>query len=381
MVMSIQIPFTKPTKSGTEESLLTQCLSGKPFSSNGTYTRHSNEIVRQVTGTSYSSLVPSCTAGLEAIFIALGIKQGDEVIMPSFTFSSTANAVALRGATPVFVDIEYMTMNIDPSKLLEAIGKKTKAILVVHYAGVSAEMDTILDIAKQCKLPVIEDAAQCFGSSYRGRHLGSLGLAGAFSFHSTKNITCGEGGAIITSSNVFANRLKVIVEKGTNRQAFLENEVSKYQWIDLGSSYILNEISAAMLSSQLKEWENMTSSRLARWKHYFDTFKKIDSNQIRMAEITAGAKHNGHIFFFHVKDAATRTMLLSRLKAKGIQATSHFEPLHKSIAGKRYGRASGKLEVTESAAGTLVRLPLWNNIKFSDQDLVISAVCEILQIG
>ena len=372
--MTTHIPFSKPAKVGLEYPLIEKCVKSAAFESNGDFNKLSNEIIQKVTGANFSSLVPSCTAALEAIFISLNIKKGDEVIMPSFTFSSTANAVALRGATPVFVDIAYPTMNIDPSKIEAAIGSKTKAILVVHYAGIAANMRSILEIGKRHNLPVIEDAAQCFGAFFDGQHLGSMGLAGTFSFHHTKNITCGEGGAIITSSNRLADKIKVVAEKGTNRDAFLTNMVSKYEWVDLGSSYILSEISAALLSSQLQDWRTISLNRLDRWNHYHDSFKKLDSYNIKLPQIPDNVQHNGHIFFFHVSDAKTRTNLLSVLKQKGIQATSHFEPLHLSPAGKRYGRVSGKLRVTEDASATLVRLPLWNEISFLDQDRVISDV-------
>lgn len=377
--MTPHIPFSKPAKAGLEYPLIERCLRSAAFESNGDFNKLSNEIIQKVTGANYSSLVPSCTAALEAIFISLNVKKGDEVIMPSFTFSSTANAVALRGATPVFVDITYPTMNIDPSKIEAAIGEKTKAILVVHYAGIAAQMHTILEIGKRHNLPVIEDAAQCFGAFFDGQHLGSMGLAGTFSFHHTKNITCGEGGAIITSSNNLNDKIQIIAEKGTNRDAFLADIVSKYEWVDLGSSYILSEISAALLSSQLKDWRTISSNRLDRWNHYHDSFKKLDSHKIKLPEIPDNAEHNGHIFFFHVSDAKTRADLLSMLKQNGIQATSHFEPLHLSPAGQKYGKNSGKLRVTEDASATLVRLPLWNEISFLDQDRVISAVHKFLK--
>ena len=374
------IPFTKQALSQMELRLLAESGLEESVASGGQNTKECCELILRTTGADFSSLVPSCTSGLEAIFLALGIGAGDEVIMPSFTFPSTANAVALRGAVPVFVDIKRDTMNIDEKHIQRAINKKTKAIVVVHYAGVAANMDSIMEIANQYKLPIIDDAAQCFGAKYGDRHLGSIGLAGAFSFHYTKNISCGEGGAIVTSDVSFNDKLRVVLEKGTNRDAFLNNEVSKYQWIELGSSFLLSEISAAVLLGQLKTWQTLTAERINRWNYYYEAFRSINSSQLRLPKITPKATHNGHIFYFHVCDPSTRSKLISQLKLRGIQATTHFEPLHNSIAGKKYGRQVGSLITTEEESATLVRLPLWNKIDSLEQDRIISAVCEILDI-
>ena len=369
-----KIPFTKPTQSGEEIEILNKCFVENKLQSGGNYTKSSNLLISNVTKAPFCSLVNSCTAALETAFLALELSPGDEVIMPSFTFPSTANAVALRGAVPVFVDIDPETMNIDPATLEQAISRKTKAIVVVHYAGVAANMDEICLISEHYNLPVIEDAAQAFGSTFKSKHLGTLGLAGAFSFHYTKNLSCGEGGSLITANEEFNEKASIIIEKGTNRKAFLNNQTAKYQWLNLGSSYVLNELSAAILSSQLLNWHELNKVRLRSWQYYSDTLSTVSPKKIRLPKLPEDATHNGHIFYFHVTSPLVRKELLHNFNQQGIQATSHFEPLHESHAGKKYGRHGSDLKHTSLASKTLVRLPLWTGMERATQDRVIEAI-------
>ena len=311
--------------------------------------------------------------------ILANIQSGDEVIMPSYTFVSTANAFVLRGGIPVFVDIRADTLNIDESKIEAAITSKTKAIVPVHYAGVGCNMTAIASIAQHYKLLVIEDAAQGIYSTYRGQPLGSIGQLAALSFHETKNIICGEGGALLINDPDYISRSEIIREKGTNRSQFFLGQVDKYTWVDIGSSYLPSEINAAFLWAQLEASETITYQRLSIWQNYYQAFADLETvGKVCRPIIPEECQHNGHIFYLILPDLNTRTALIEKLKLAGINAPFHYVPLHSSPAGRKYGKTSGSLLVTEDLSDRLVRLPLYNNLSSVDQQLIIDLVQDFL---
>ena len=292
--------------------------------------------------------------------ILCDLEAGDEVIMPAFTFPSTANAVVLRGATPVFVDVRADTFNLDEDLIEAAITPRTKAIFVVHYAGVGCEMDKIMDIARQYDLLVVEDAAQGILSRYNGRFLGTVGDIGALSFHESKNVISGEGGAIIVNNEKFCERAEIIREKGTNRTKFFRGEISKYNWVDIGSSYLPGEIIAAYLFAQFEQAQELTVCRMKIWSCYHRAFEECEkAGLLRRPVIPSNCQHNGHLYYLEMPDPAARSRLVDGLKARGIYAPFHYVPLHTSPAGLRFGQARHPLPVTERAGGCLVRLPIW----------------------
>ena len=307
--------------------------------------------------------------------ILANICPGDEIIMPSFTFVSTANAFVLRGGVPVFIDIRHDTLNIDESLIEAAVTSRTKAIVVVHYAGVGCEMDKITAIARQYGLLVIEDAAQGICATYDGRPLGSFGNSAALSFHETKNITCGEGGALLINDPGMVERAEVIREKGTNRKAFMEGLVDKYTWVDVGSSFLPGEISAGFLRAQMEAAWSITAQRIGTWNIYHEAFKDTEEQgACRRPFIPSQCGHNAHMYYLLTRTAAQRRTLIRDLAEQGIGAIFHYIPLHSSPAGKRYGRSEGSLEVTDRIAGTLVRLPMYIGLGDNDQATVIDAV-------
>ena len=374
----IKIPFSKPTNLGNafcypQEH---QTSGSTPALDNNLH--YARNRLLEVTGADHLHLVHSCTAALEIAIMAIDLGPGDEVIMPSFTFSSTANAVALRGATPVFVDISCEDLNVNPDCIVEAITTRTKAVLVVHYAGCAADLSSIKEITKANGLILIEDSAQCINSTYFGQHLGTFGSFGAISFHNTKNLHCGHGGALLVKGDTHTERVSFIANKGTNRDAFLQKKVSKYDWVELGSSYLLSELNATFLVPQIKALNEITSSRLDNWNYYFNEIAQFNCEKIRLPNPRAGASHNGHIFYFLVNDPAKRDKVIEQLALRGIGATSHFQPLHSSKAGKKYGRAHGTLKETNRCANSIVRLPLWHGISVKEQDRVIDSLSKIL---
>ena len=310
------IPFSKPTLLGTEQKAVNDCILSGELSSGSRYTREVCNEISKITGSAHVRFLHSCTAALEAIFIALELKPGDEIIMPSFTFTSTATSVALRNATPVFVDVEANTMNIDPNRLQEAITEKTKGIVVVHYAGNGANLDSILEIARHNCIPVIEDAAQGIGAFYNGKHLGTIGDFGALSFHSTKNINCSEGGALLINNPDYLEKIDVIIEKGTNRTAFSNKEVDKYNWLDIGSSYVASELSAAFLIVQLKALQDVTKAKLLLWEEYHRIFSQVKSLPFKLPETQQKSGHNGHIYYVTLDRKIDRKDLLQKLYGK-----------------------------------------------------------------
>lgn len=337
------------------------------------YSKKSTELLENITKAEKGLLTHSCTAALEMAAILIDIQPGDEVIMPSYTFVSTANAFVLRGAVPVFVDIREDTLNIDETLIEAAITPKTKAIVPVHYAGVGCDMDAIMDIAERHSLYVIEDAAQCIGATYKGKPLGTIGHFGTLSFHHTKNITSGLGGGLLVNDKQFIDRAKIIWQKGTNREAFLEGQVDKYTWSDVGSSFMMPELSAAVLLSQLEQLYEITAKRLSVWRQYYDGLKTLEKNGlVRLPVIPEYCQHNGHLFCLLCNSQAQRSSLMSYLKENDIQSAFHYIPLHSSPAGKRFSRVHGKMTNTDYLADCLVRLPVYTLLESLNVNYVVS---------
>ena len=362
------IDFNIPTVTGAEVEYIKQAIDTKKLCGGGSFTRKCHTWFEDSLKCEKVLLTPSCTHALEMCAILIDIREGDEVIMPSFTFVSTANAFVLRGAKIIFVDVRPDTMNIDENKIEAAITDKTKAIIPVHYAGVACEMDTIMDIAIKYHLYVIEDAAQGMMSTYKGRPLGTIGHLGAYSFHETKNYTSGgEGGLLIVNDKRFKNRAEIIREKGTDRSLFLKGMVDKYSWVDLGSSYLPNELSSAYLYAQLEKAVAINEDRLLSWKMYFDELKPLsEKNLIELPHIPVDAKHNGHMFYLKVEDIHQRSKLIEYLRQYGIIAVFHYIPLHSSIAGQKFGKFAGDDIYTTPDSERLLRLPMYSNISKSD---------------
>lgn len=356
----MNIPFNRPHLTGKELEYLAQAHESMQLAGDGPFTKRCQAWLQSRTTSPKSLLTHSCTAALEMAAILANVQAGDEVIMPSYTFVSTANAFVLRGARPVFVDIRADTLNIDECLIEDAITDRTKAIVPVHYAGVACEMDAIVDIAQRHNLLVIEDAAQGIMSNYGERPLGSIGHLGCLSFHETKNIISGEGGALLVNDSALAERAEIIREKGTNRSQFFRGQVDKYTWTDIGSSYLPSELIAAFLWAQLEQAEEITQLRLDVWNRYHEQFASLESEGVlRRPLVPQGLQHNAHMYYILVRDLASRTRLIDSLKAQGIGAVFHYVPLHSSPAGRRFARSHGILDVTEDLADRLVRLPLW----------------------
>jgi dTDP-4-amino-4,6-dideoxygalactose transaminase len=374
--MTFKIPFNKPCYTGNEDKYVLDSMRSWHISGNGPYTKKCEEWFENRLKCKRALLTPSCTHALEMAAILIDIKPGDEVIMPSYTFVSTANAFVLRGAKIVFVDIRPDTMNIDENLIEDAITERTKAICVVHYAGVGCEMDKIMEIANKHNLYVIEDAAQGMMAEYNGKPLGAIGHLGAFSFHETKNYTsAGEGGLLIINDDKFIERAEIIREKGTNRSQFFRGMVDKYTWVDIGSSYLMNDVSAAYLWGQLEVAEKINEFRLGVWNRYYNGLLELEKEGfIELPTIPKHCRHNGHIFYIKVKNLNIRTKLLNFLKEQGIWAVFHYVPLHSSPAGQRYGRFHGVDKFTTKESERLIRLPLFFNIKDEEIDYVIESI-------
>lgn len=354
------IPFNRPPVQGRELDYLQEVLKGRHFSGDGSFTKRCHTWLQDHLRSPKALLTHSCTAALEMSAILADLKPGDEVIMPSFTFVSTANAVALRGATPVFVDIRSDTLNIDEHKIEAAITPRTRAIFVVHYAGVSCEMDSILTLAKRYRLLVLEDAAQGLLATYKGRALGTIGELGSLSFHETKNVVSGEGGALLINDERLIERAEIIREKGTNRSLFFRGQVDKYTWVDVGSSFLPSEFNAAVLLAQLEYAETITAERLKIWNHYHQSFQDLErAGRLRRPLVPRECVHNGHMFYLLTTSLEERTQLIAHLKTNGITAVFHYIPLHSAPAGRKYARTHGSLEITDSVSDRLVRLPLY----------------------
>jgi len=367
----MEIPFNKPYMTGKELWNIAQAHANGHLAGDGRFTRLCSSWLEARTGTNKALLTHSCTAALEMAAILADIQPGDEVIMPSYTFVSTANAFVLRGAVPVFVDIRPDTLNIDETLIESAITERTKAIVPVHYAGVGCEMDAIMDIARRHELLVIEDAAQGVMASYKGRPLGSIGHMGALSFHETKNIISGEGGALLVNDPRLSERAEIIREKGTNRSQFFRGQVDKYTWVDVGSSYLPSELVAAFLWAQMEEADAITRDRITLWNTYHQWFNEPEkSGRIRRPVIPANCAHNAHMYYLLLTDLEARTAFIARLKEAGINPVFHYVPLHSSPAGRRFGRTHGELAVTEEMADRLVRLPMWLGLEEQQTDVI-----------
>lgn len=354
------IPFNKPYMTGKELHNIAETHARGHMAGDGHFTRLCNTWLEQHIGCRRALLTHSCTAGLEIAAIVAGLKEGDEVIMPSFTFVSTANAVALRGATPVFVDIRPDTLNIDETRIAAAITPRTKAIMPVHYAGVPCEMDAIMALAKARNLLVIEDAAQGILSRYKGRTLGTIGHMAVLSFHETKNIIAGEGGALLINDDRFVEAAEIAREKGTNRSQFFRGEVDKYTWVDLGSSYLPGEIIAAFLWAQLEQADGIIEKRKALWRMYHETLQELEQKgALRRPIIPPSCSHNAHIYYLLLKNLAQRDAFIQHMRKHDVHTVFHYVPLHSSPGGKKYGRTSGDMRNTDDLSDRLVRLPLW----------------------
>jgi dTDP-4-amino-4,6-dideoxygalactose transaminase len=375
----MKTPFNKPFATGHEFANIQEAINNLHLSGDGQFTRRCNAWLEQRLGVPKVLLTHSCTAALEMSALLAEVGPGDEVILPSFTFVSTANAFALRGATPVFVDIRPDTLNIDERLIEAAISPRTRAICVVHYAGVACEMDAILKIAKVHQLLLIEDAAQGMMASYRGRALGTLGEIGALSFHETKNIISGEGGALLLRDERFHGRAEIVREKGTNRSAFFRGAVDKYTWVDVGSSYLPSEIVAAFLWAQLEDAERITRARLDTWDLYFKAFAAAEDKQLLTRPVVpAHCAHNGHMFYVLTRSLADRTRLIAHLAQNEVNAVFHYVPLHSSPAGRRLGRVSGTMATTDSVGDRLVRLPLWIGLPATEVERIAGLVEKLL---
>jgi dTDP-4-amino-4,6-dideoxygalactose transaminase len=375
----MRIPFNRPHATGREMSNVARAMADGHLSGDGPFTRQCHSWLERQTGVGKALLTHSCTAALEMAAILAGIEAGDEVILPSYTFVSTANAFVLRGAVPVFVDVRADTINLNERLIEAAITPRTRAIVPVHYAGVSCAMDVILEIASRHGLLVIEDAAQGIMSTFQGRPLGALGHLGALSFHETKNIISGEGGALLVNESTMATRAEIIREKGTNRSQFFRGQVDKYTWVDIGSSFLPGEMVAAYLAAQLEEADAITARRLALWHRYHEAFADLEhAGMARRPIITAGCTHNAHMYYLLLPGLEGRTAFIEYMKALEIQCVFHYVPLHSSPLGRLVGRASGAMTVTDDVAGRLVRLPLWPDLA-EHQDRVIDAVLQFFR--
>ena len=373
--MTSKIPFNKPYLTGSELQNIEEAHHCGQLAGDGRFTHLCQRWLEDSLQTHKALLTHSCTAALEMAALLIGIQPGDEVIMPSYTFVSTANAFVLRGGIPVFIDIREDTLNLDEAKIEEAITEKTKAIVPVHYAGVACEMDPILDLAEQYGLRIIEDAAQGIVASYKGKPLGTIGDLGTLSFHETKNIISGEGGALVVNREEFVPPAEIVREKGTNRSQFFRGETDKYTWQSVGSSYLPGELIAAFLWAQLEQAEQISQLRHRLWNQYFELTKQLEeAGLLRRPRVPESCQHNAHIYYVLLQQGIDRSMILEQMKAKGVHAVFHYVPLHSSPAGKKFGRVQGKLENTDQLAERLIRLPLWIGMSDSEQERIVEAM-------
>ncbi len=369
------IPFNVPPVIGTEEKYISDAITKHKICGDGLYTKKCSEWLEKDTGSSKVLLTTSCTHATEMAALLCNIQPGDEVIMPSYTFVSTADAFVLRGAKVVFVDIRPDTMNIDETKIEAAITKRTKAIVPVHYAGVACEMDTIMDIARRHNLWVVEDAAQGVMSTYKGKKLGAIGDFGCYSFHETKNYSMGEGGAILIKNQDLIEDAEIIREKGTNRAKFFRGQIDKYTWVEVGSSYLPSELNAAYLYAQLEQADKIFNDRMNSWNEYYKAFTEIaDAGKVELPVIPEGCEHNAHMFYLKCKDLEERTELIKYAKENDILMVFHYIPLHSAPAGKKYGRFDGEDVYTTKESERLVRLPLYYGLTCEERDRVINVV-------
>ncbi len=369
------INFNVPPYVENAMTYIGECVKNQKICGDGSYTKKCNEWIEEKTGTAKCLLTTSCTHATEMAALLADIKPGDEVIMPAYTFVSTADAFVLRGAVPVFVDIRPDTMNIDETLIEAAITEKTKAIVPVHYAGVSCEMDVIMDIARRHHLIVIEDAAQGIMSTYKGKALGTIGDYGCFSFHETKNYSMGEGGALLIQDPSHIEAAEIIREKGTNRSKFFRGQVDKYTWVNFGSSYLPSDMNAAYLYAQLEKAEEINEARLACYNRYYENLKELaDKGLIELPVVPEGCVHNAHMFFVKAKDIEERTALISYLKENGVMAVFHYIPLHTAPAGLKFGRFHGEDKYTTKESERLLRLPMYYGLTLEQVDKISGLV-------
>lgn len=374
------ITFNVPPYTGKEMAYIEQAVKNQKICGDGEFTHKCNAWIEEKTGTPKALLTTSCTHATELAAILADIQPGDEVIMPSYTFVSTADAFVLRGATVVFVDIRPDTMNMDENLIEDAITDKTRAIVPVHYAGVACEMDKIMEIAEKYNLCVIEDAAQGIMSTYKGRALGAIGTYGCYSFHETKNFSMGEGGAILIQDESKIEEAEVVREKGTNRAKFFRGQIDKYTWVDKGSSYLPSDMNAAYLYAQLEMAETITAARMAVWNRYHEAFASLEEEgKIERPFIPQHCEHNAHMYYLKCKDLEERTAFISFLKENGIWAVFHYVPLHSAPAGLRYARFHGEDRYTTRESERLVRLPMYYGLKEEQVDYIISKVKEFFR--
>lgn len=373
--MSEAIPFNRPRLVGNEHAYIDEALLSGKLSGNGEFAARCSASLERRLGAARALITPSCTAALEMAGILADLAPGDEVILPSFTFVSTANAFALRGAVPVFVDSEPETLNIDPDAVAAAITSRTRAIVIVHYGGVACDMDRIMPLVERHGLVLIEDAAHSLPAAWRGRPLGSLGHLSTFSFHETKNVHCGEGGALAINDPALVDRAEIIQEKGTDRSRFFRGEIDKYTWQDLGSSYLLSEVGAAFLWAQIERLDEITAERRGTWNRYHEAFADLERDGVlRRPRVPEGCEHSGHLYYLLMPSATARDELIERLDGEEVKSVFHYSPLHESPAGRRLGRTAGPIEVATQASTRLLRLPLWSRMGEERIERVVDAV-------
>ena len=369
------ISFNVPPYVGNELTYIKEAVDSYKICGDGQFTKKCNAWLEEKFNAQKALLTTSGSTALDMALLLCDLKPGDEVILPSYTFSSTANAPVLAGAKLVFVDIRPDTMNIDEKKIEAAITKKTKVIIAVHYAGISCEMDTILDIARRHNLMVVEDAAQGVMSTYKGKALGTMGDFGCYSFHETKNYSMGEGGALVINNPAYNEKAEILREKGTNRAKFFRGQVDKYTWVDFGDSYLPSELNAAYLWAQLEVADKINENRLATWNAYYEAFKPLEEKgYIELPTIPVGCVHNAHMFYIKLKDLEARTDFIEALKKDGVNCVFHYIPLHSAPAGHKFGRFDGEDEYTTKESERLVRLPLYYSLTLEDREHVIDSV-------
>jgi dTDP-4-amino-4,6-dideoxygalactose transaminase len=365
--VATRIPFNRPYRTGDEAAAIAAAIEAGWTGGNGPRTRACEELLTELTGARRVLMTHSCTGALEMAALLSGVGPGDEVVLPSFTFVSTANAFVLRGATPVFVDVDPETLNIDPQRAADAVTDRTRALVAVHYGGIGCDMDALGALAEQHDLHLVEDAAQGIGATRGGRALGAIGGLGALSFHETKNVSCGEGGALLINDEELVARAEILQEKGTDRRRFERGEVDQYTWVDVGSSFLMSDITAALLADQLARVAQITAARLAIWDAYHAAFAPLEqAGLVRRPVVPDGAQHNAHLYRLQLADRATRDAVIAALAAAGVSAYFHYVPLHSAPAGLRHARVHGPMDVTDAAAARLVRLPLWVGLTEDD---------------
>lgn len=375
----MSIPFNRPYRTGDEPARVAEAIESGWTGGNGPFSRRAEALLEELTGAERVLLTHSCTGALEMAALLSEVGPGDEVVLPSFTFVSTANAFALRGAVPVFADVDPATLCLDPASVEAALGPRTRVVVPVHYAGVGCDMAALGELARAHDLLVVEDAAQAIDATWDGRALGTFGALGTLSFHETKNVSSGEGGALLLNEPRWIERAEVLQEKGTNRAQFSRSEVDRYTWVDVGSSFLMSDATAALLVGQLERVHAITEARREVWRRYHEGLRPLEERGVlRRPAVPEAARPNGHLYYVLLEDRATRDRVIAGLAERGIAAYFHYVPLHSSPAGRRLGRTPVPLDVTESVADRLVRLPLWVGLGEAEVDRVVTAVGDVL---